>query len=161
MSYDGKYFIVEVGEDDSMKNSVHIADLEKINYQIKSKLELIPVITKIEADYEVCIFSSYPLLIKVHFWFCNAYTIRLSGVLTCTFFTTQYVANNEKTFVFYTDKDADNYKLVTIDIGSDNPKSPVDLVPEDKKYALQSAQPVYKYLSLTYQGDAKVGLFSI
>jgi hypothetical protein len=55
VSDDGNYLIVTVwtiGDFDTI--SIYIADLKKINYQIKGKLELIPVVKKMKNNYEVC-----------------------------------------------------------------------------------------------------------
>ncbi|XP_065202528.1 prolyl endopeptidase-like [Planococcus citri] len=47
----GKYLIITPSDNDD-HNLIYIADLEKINYEIKGKLDLIPIVTKMEAIYE-------------------------------------------------------------------------------------------------------------
>ena len=50
----GKYLIV-TGTKDYDSYVVYIADLEKIKFEIKTKLELKPIVSKLEADYTVSI----------------------------------------------------------------------------------------------------------
>ena len=68
------------------------------------------------------------------------------------------MTNTENVFIFLTNKNADNYKLITIDIKNPNPESWKDLVPENKKDKLDTATAVYdKYMVLCYIHDVKVG----
>ncbi|XP_065202526.1 prolyl endopeptidase-like [Planococcus citri] len=114
----GKYLIVTASPG-SDNNLIYIADLNKINYQIKGNLELVPIVTKMEATFE-------------------------------------YIANYNHTFIFKTNKDASNNKLITIDIENPDPKTWKNLVPEDEKYALESAKAAFnKYLTLSYIQDVK------
>lgn len=57
MSDCGRYLIV-TPQKGCQDNLVYISDLQKVDYKIDGKLDLIPIITKIEADYEVGILSS-------------------------------------------------------------------------------------------------------
>ncbi|XP_065215835.1 prolyl endopeptidase-like [Planococcus citri] len=67
-----------------------------------------------------------------------------------------YLTNNDKIFIFQTNKDADNYKLVSIDIGNPDPTTWKDLVPENEKDVLQWASVANeKYLILGYTQDVK------
>ncbi|XP_065202527.1 prolyl endopeptidase-like [Planococcus citri] len=116
----GKFLMVTpaTGTD---SNLVYMADLDKIKYEIKGKLDLIPIVTKFEAYYE-------------------------------------YIANNEKVFIFKTNKDADNFKLITIDMTNPDPKAWIwkDLIAEDQKYVLEWAIAVSdKYLIVCYTQDVK------
>lgn len=54
-------------------NLVYVSDLQKIDYQITGKLDLIPIVTKMEADYEVnidelryCILDLYAIVKFTH-----------------------------------------------------------------------------------------------
>ncbi|XP_065221383.1 prolyl endopeptidase-like [Planococcus citri] len=116
----GKYLIVcaHLGDE----NMIHIADLEKINYEIKGKLQLIPIVPKLEASY-------------------------------------RYVNNHNRTFIFNTNKDAGNFKLIKIDIDNPDPKTWTDLVPENKTDVLEWAAPVFnKFMVLSYTQNVKTVL---
>ncbi|XP_065210622.1 prolyl endopeptidase-like [Planococcus citri] len=67
-----------------------------------------------------------------------------------------FVANNENQFIFQTNKDADNYRLITIDITNPDPSAWKDLIPEDKKFSMEWASAVHdNYLVLGYIEDVK------
>ncbi|XP_065219696.1 prolyl endopeptidase-like [Planococcus citri] len=67
-----------------------------------------------------------------------------------------FVGNNENQFIFQTNKDADNFKLIVIDITNPDPGAWKDLIPEDKKYSMDWAGAAYdNYLVLGYIEDVK------
>ena len=88
----------------------------------------------------------------------NPITFHLKNI-----FSSQYLTNNENIFIFQTDKDTDNYKLIAIDICSPDPiKSAKDFVAENKKDKLEYAYAVHdKYMVLSYTQDVKVCLEKI
>lgn len=70
--------------------------------------------------------------------------------------TYYYLTNTENIFLFRTNKDADNYRIVSIDITNPDPNSWKDLVPADEKYVLDWSAVAYeKYMILGYIKDVK------
>ncbi|XP_065202516.1 prolyl endopeptidase-like [Planococcus citri] len=118
VSYCGKYLVVSANTG-SDNNLIYIADLEKIDYEIKGKLELTPIFTETGAKYN-------------------------------------YITNDGRNFIFKTNKDADNFKLISLDIGNPDPKTWKDLVPENKTDVLFGAVPAFdKYIVLCYIQNVK------
>ncbi|XP_065205684.1 prolyl endopeptidase-like [Planococcus citri] len=116
----GNYLIVNPAEG-SDNNLILIADIRN---GVKTKPELEPIISKMEANYF-------------------------------------FIANNENQFIFLTNKDADNYKLISIDITNPNPdpKCWKEIVPEDKNNKLEFAKAVHdKYVVLCYTENVKSAL---
>lgn len=114
----GRYLIV-TPQKGCQDNLVYISDLETVKYEISGKLDLIPIITKIEADYE-------------------------------------FIANNGTSFIFRTNKNAPNYKLIIIDVENPAPESWQTLIPESEKDVLEWAEAVYdNYLAICYIQDVK------
>ncbi|XP_065202518.1 prolyl endopeptidase-like [Planococcus citri] len=67
-----------------------------------------------------------------------------------------FIANNDNEFIFQTNKDADNYKLISFDITNPDPKTWKDLIPENKNNSLNWASAAHdKYLILSYIEDVK------
>ncbi|XP_065202522.1 prolyl endopeptidase-like [Planococcus citri] len=67
-----------------------------------------------------------------------------------------YITNDGKTFIFKTNKDADNSKLVSINIENPDPNTWKDLVPENKTDVLEWASPASdKYVVLCYIQNVK------
>ncbi|XP_065202525.1 prolyl endopeptidase-like [Planococcus citri] len=124
----GKYLVVSVA-DGTGNNMIYIADLEKINFEIKGKLELIPVVTNLDANYE-------------------------------------YIANDGNTFIFKTSKDADNYKIISVDISNPDPKAWIwkDIVPNHEKNVLEwavAASDVYLIVCYTENVKSTLQLHNI
>lgn len=69
----------------------------------------------------------------------------------------QYVTNSGPTCIFRTNKDASNFKLITIDFDNPHPTSWKTLVEEHEKDVLEWAHAVNEnYLILSYIHDVKV-----
>ncbi|XP_065202531.1 prolyl endopeptidase-like [Planococcus citri] len=71
-----------------------------------------------------------------------------------------FVANNGSQFIFQTNKDADNYKLIMIDITNPDPAAWKDLVSEHEKNTMEWASAAHdKYLILSYIEDVKSAVY--
>ena len=70
MSDDGKYLIVDVTSG-TQNNLVYIVDLAAMNYQIKGKAKLVPLVTKMDANYGVRIIYNALIAVNFHIFNCS------------------------------------------------------------------------------------------
>lgn len=73
----------------------------------------------------------------------------------------EYVTNNSSKFIFRTNKEAPNYRLVVIDFDNPDPSNWIDLIPQHSKDVLDWAKAINNNnLIVCYLSDVKVCLFS-
>ncbi|CAH0562400.1 unnamed protein product [Brassicogethes aeneus] len=113
----GKYLMVTPIKG-CKNNLLYYAKLEN-NEKITKKLDLIPIVTEFQADYE-------------------------------------YITNNDSKFIFRTNKNAPNYRIVTIDLNKPEEASWTDLIPEHTKDVLDWAHVINNnMLVVCYLQDVK------
>lgn len=101
-------------------------------------------------------------------FFCNLHKLpekQITGKLSLTKIVGEfeadyeYVTNEDSQFIFRTNKDAPNYRLIKIDFNNPSPDKWKTLVPEHPKHVLDWANPVDKNkLMLCYLKDVKSSL---
>lgn len=122
--------------------------MSKCGGKFTGKLELVPIVTEFEADYEVIYFLTL-------FNFCNLFNLFLNENFLIFFL--QYITNTGPIAIFKTNKDAPNYRLVEINFENPAPSEWKDLVGEHKTDVLEWADAVNeKYLMICYIRDVKV-----
>lgn len=69
----------------------------------------------------------------------------------------EYVTNNDSKFIFRTNKDAPNYRLIVIDFNDPDPSKWTELIPEHSKDVLDWAKAINNNnLIVCYLSDVKV-----
>lgn len=141
----GNYLILTVIKD-CRDNLVFFANLQKAG-EIRGKLPITPIVTKFEADYDVryrlCCFDQ-----------SNRNWIE---IILRNYF--QYITNNGSKVIFRTNKNAPNYRLISVDLENPAEEHWTTLLAEDEKDVLDWAHCVDKNkLIVGYLHDVKVFL---
>lgn len=84
-------------------------------------------------------------------------SIKISDLSDLIFDSLQYVTNNGSKFIFRTNRNAPNYRLISVDLNDPAEKKWTTLLAEDEKDVLESVQCVDENkLIIVYMRDVKV-----
>lgn len=65
ISYCGRYLIISV-QKSTKNNLVYVCDLSKTGGKFTGKLDLMPIVTEFEADYEVILFLRFLIFVRIY-----------------------------------------------------------------------------------------------